>query len=355
MRLVKYISVAVASLVLFMSMDPDLISERYAPSDWPEPVYKLEDGPRTQAQIDLGRMLFHEPMLSRDSSITCTSCHSQYNAFTHVDHKLSHGIDDRIGTRNSPVLVNLAWMRELMWDGSANHIEVQALGPLSNEAEMDASIDVVVDRLTGHPVYKTQFSKAYGDEEVTSKRVLKALSSFMLTMVSKNSKYDKVVRGEAGAQFTMQERKGYTLFRTHCGNCHKEPLFTNNKFMTNGLPVDPALNDVGRMKVTSRTRDSLMFKVPTLRNIEFSFPYMHDGRFKSLYEVLDHYSNGVEAHPGLSEQLKGGIKLSSRDKTDIVAFLLTLTDNDFLFAKEYEYPKHLMNPRGVNTKTSSND
>jgi cytochrome c peroxidase len=165
----------------------------------------------------------------------------------------------------------------------------------------------------------------------------------MLTLVSANAKYDSVVRKQA--KFTHQEQKGYLLFQSKCASCHKEPLFTNQQFENNGLPVNTDLQDYGRMGITHNPADSLRFKVPTLRNIAFSYPYMHDGRMNSLTEVLRHYSNGIQHSATLSPKLQQPMNLSANDRVDIIAFLLTLTDKQFLFNPDYGYPKSFFQPQ----------
>ncbi len=307
------------------------------PANWPTPSYDFSRNPLSPSKIELGRELFYDPVLSKNNSISCASCHSQFTAFTHVDHSLSHGIDDRIGTRNSPALMNLAWHSSYMWDGSVNHLDMQALAPISHPDEMGEKIEAVVGKLQKSKPYRLLFFKAFGDSTATGERTLKALSQFMLTLVSSNSKYDSVMRKQA--QFTLQEKNGYTLFQKNCGSCHKEPLFTNLQFENNGLDIDTTLNDFGRMNVTKDRADSLKFKVPTLRNIEFSYPYMHDGRFKKLSQVLKHYTSGIHHSTTLAKPLLNQIVLSSNDKVDLTAFLLTLTDKDFLFNPKYSFPK----------------
>lgn len=166
----------------------------------------------------------------------------------------------------------------------------------------------------------------------------------MLTIVSCNARYDSVMRHQAA--FTAQELNGYNLFSKNCSSCHTEPLFTNQQFENNGLPVDTTLKDIGRMKVTQSNIDALKFKVPTLRNIEFSYPYMHDGRFKRLSEVLKHYTAGIEHNATLSAQLNKPIVFTSAEKVDLIAFLLTLTDKNFLFNPHYGYPRNILNTNG---------
>jgi cytochrome c peroxidase len=309
------------------------------PKYFPKPLYDFSKNQLSENKIQLGRALFYDPLLSRNNMISCASCHSQYSAFTHIDHALSHGIEDKIGFRNSPALQNLAWQKTFMRDGSIHHLDMQALAPISNVGEMDESITHVISKLQNSKLYPALFFKAFGDSIITGEHTLKAIAQFMLILVSDNSKYDGVIRKEA--IFTSQEQNGYILFKKNCASCHKEPLFTNDEFMNNGLSVDTSLNDFGRMRVTKTKNDSLKFKVPTLRNIEFSYPYLHDGRFKKLSQVLNHYTNGIVKSPTLSEKLQNPIVLSSNEKVDIIAFLLTLTDKSFIFNPKYSYPKEL--------------
>ncbi len=307
------------------------------PKHWPKPVYDFSKNALTNQKVQLGRILFYDPILSKDNTISCSSCHSQYNAFTHVDHDLSHGINDRLGIRNSPVLLNLAWQKSFMWDGAINHLDVQALAPISHPDEMGENIQNVILKLQSSKKYPLLFYKAFGDSVITGEYTLKAISQFMLTLVSANSKYDSVMRGQI--QFTSQEQNGYLLFKKYCSNCHTEPLFTNMRFEYNGLPLDSTLNDYGRMRITKDRSDSLKFKVPTLRNIEFSYPYMHDGRFKTLSQVLKHYTSNFQNTKIVSEKIKLPIILSSNEKVDLIAFLLTLTDKEFLFNTKYSFKK----------------
>lgn len=309
------------------------------PQDWPAPHYDFASHPLNAEAVALGRHLFYDPVLSRDSSTSCSSCHLSFTAFTHVDHALSHGIGDSIGTRNSPVLINLAWNRFFMWDGAVNHIEVQGLAPITHEDEMGEDIGHVVDKLNASAKYPPLFEAAFGSAEVTGERLLKALAQFQLTFISANSKYDRVKRGEEGAEFTEQEEKGYVLFQSHCNSCHREPLFTTGEFANNGLPVDSTLTDLGRMGISLDPADSLKFKIPTLRNIEFSYPYMHDGRFNHLSEVMRHYSDGIVHGPTLAPELEKGPSLSENDRVDLVAFLLTLSDREFLFNPDFGFPR----------------
>lgn len=306
------------------------------PKGWPKPHYDFKKNPLTEEGFQLGRKLFYDPILSRDNTISCASCHLQATGFTHVDHDLSHGIDGKIGTRNSLTIINLAWSKDFMWDGGVNHLEVQPLNPITSPFEMDETLEHVVQKLQQTQDYPGLFERAFGTSKITGQFTLKALSQFVVMLKSSNSKFDQVIRKET--YFTEQEQKGYDLFKQHCASCHQEPLFTSDQFEYNGLAVDPTLNDIGRMKMTGRKEDSLRFKVPTLRNIQFTFPYMHDGRFKTLTEVVKHY-NTLSRNKFLPKELSEPMKLSDNDRVDIVAFLKTLTDNEFLFNPKYGYPK----------------
>ena len=306
------------------------------PKGWPKPHYDFKKNPLTEAGFQLGRKLFYDPILSRDNTISCASCHLQATGFTHVDHELSHGIDGKIGTRNSLALMNLAWSKDFMWDGGVNNLEVQPLNPITSPLEMDETLEHVVQKLQESANYPELFKKAFGSSKITGQYTLKALSQFVVMLKSSNAKYDKVVRKEA--VFTEQEQKGYDLFKNHCASCHQEPLFTSDKFEYNGLSIDLTLNDFGRMKMTQKKEDSLRFKVPTLRNIQFTFPYMHDGRFKTLMEVIKHY-NSLTRNKLLPKELAEPMNLSDHDRVDIIVFLKTLTDTEFLYNPKYGYPK----------------
>ncbi|MGE0569204.1 MAG: cytochrome-c peroxidase [Bacteroidia bacterium] len=331
---------AILSLICFTTIAFRSADEFFTvPSNFPKPVYDFSKNRLYKNKIQLGRALFYDPILSRNNMISCASCHSQFSAFTHVDHSLSHGIEDKIGFRNSPALMNLAWQKLFMWDGAANHLDMQALAPITNPVEMDENIAHVVSKLQSSNLYPKLFYNAFGDSVITGEHTLKAISQFMLTLVSANSKYDSVMRKQA--EFTTQENSGYTLFKKNCASCHKEPLFTNDDFKNNGLALDTTLNDFGRYRVTKNPSDSLKFKVPTLRNIEFSYPYMHDGRFKRLAQVLNHYTDGIEKSKMLSSELQKPIVLTSNEKVDLISFLLTLTDKSFLFNPDYFYPKEI--------------
>lgn len=314
--------------------------EVYSPPHFPKPNYRFEENPLTRDGILLGRALFYDNLLSANNMVSCASCHSVYNAFAHTDHALSHGIDDRIGKRNAPALMNLAWQQRFMWDGAIHHLDMQSLAPISHRDEMGSSIVEVIQKLQASKVYPPLFEAAWGSPEVTGERVLKSLSQFMLTLVSAGSKYDRVKLQQA--QFTEQEARGYEIFKTQCNSCHTEPLFTSNTFKNNGLPVDPKLNDLGRYGITQNPEDSLCFKVPTLRNLKYTYPYMHDGRFETLSEVMRHYSGNLRNSAKLDAQLSQGLPLGGNAKIDLTAFLLTLSDSAFVFNPNLAFPREIL-------------
>lgn len=324
------------SLLAFVS-EPLKRLELPVPKGWKKPVYDTRKNPLTENGFRLGRALFYDPILSADSTISCSSCHLQYSGFTHSDHAISHGIGGLQGRRNSPTLFNLAWMPSLMWDGGANNLEVQALAPLTSPVEMNGDLKKTLQKLNGNPRYRKMFYSAFRDSNISSRLLLKGLAQYTAMLISSNSRYDKVKRGEDGQNFTEAEHEGYVLFTQHCSSCHAEPLFTTNGFENNGLPMDTALRDSGRVKITHNPADSFRFKVPSLRNVFVSLPYMHDGRFRSLEQVIDHYSNSIAGDPAMSAKLKRSQPFSKKEKAMLISFLRTLTDKEFLLDTRFRY------------------
>jgi cytochrome c peroxidase len=304
----------------------------YIPEGFPQASYNFNNNPLTQKGFELGRKLFYDPILSKDNSISCGNCHQQYVAFAHAEHKLSHGINGLLGTRNSPALFNIAWQNEFFWDGGSNNIEVQPIGPITNPVEMDESIANVILKLKNSSVYPVLFKSAFGTDTITSQRMLKALAQFMNAMISADSKYDNYRNGTA--TFTSSELSGLALFRQHCEACHKEPLFSDFKYRNNGLDSQ-FLRDPGRARITLDPQDSGKFKVPSLRNIDLTGPYMHDGRFSTLSKVIDHYLNGIQQSSTLDPILATGFTLNAQEKSDLLSFLSTLTDNKFISDKRF--------------------
>ena len=302
------------------------------PTNFPKPVYNFANNKVTKEGFILGRTLFNEPRLSRNNTITCGSCHIQSSAFTQHGHDVSHGIDDRLGTRNSPPIMNLAWNKAFNWGGGVNDLDLQPITPITTHEEMDENLENVYAKLRAMPKYRQLFKAAFGTEEINTSRFMKALSQFMLLCISSNAKYDKVMRKEGNQSFTSEEHEGYTLFKQKCASCHAEPLFTDGSFRNNGLGISP-VDDKGLFASTLIETDKYKFKVPSLRNLKYTAPYMHDGRFLSLNAVLEHYHNEVVASPTLDPILGGNklvISLSATDKLHIMAFLNTLNDEDFI-------------------------
>lgn len=334
---IKITIATLAGMILLLSFTINEFKLGY-PNYFPEPAYDFSKNPLNSATIELGRYLFYDPILSKNNTISCASCHSPYNAFSHTDHDVSHGINDQTGTRNAPALFNLAWQKTFMWDGAINHLDMQPMAPISHPKEMGETIASVVKKLNESGFYRNLFFKAYPNSSITAETLLKALAQFQLTLVSANSKYDQVKQGNAS--FTEQEQKGYTLFLKNCNACHTEPMFTNYSFANNGLPVDTTFNDFGKGMVTKKSEDSLLFKIPTLRNLSYTYPYMHDGRFKKLQQVLNHYANINQTKNKVSKELNKPMQLSSDDKVDLITFLLTLNDAAFVFNPKHQYPKN---------------
>src|SRR5687768_4869845 len=216
------------------------------PPGFPEPQYKFDGNPLTKEGFELGRKLFYDGRLSKDGNFPCASCHQQFAAFATYDHPLSHGFDNQFTLRNAPGLFNMAWSKEMHWDGGIANIEVQPLAPITAPNEMAEDINNVITKLQADDVYRKMFSAAFGDETINNQRMLFAITQFVGFMVSAGSKYDKVKQGQA--TFTQTEQNGYTLFQSKCATCHPEPLFTDNSFRNTGIPVDPFINDYGRMR-----------------------------------------------------------------------------------------------------------
>lgn len=307
-----------------------------APQGFPSPVFNFTASPVTQEGFDLGRRLFYDGKLSKDGNFPCASCHQQFAAFATYEHDFSHGFDNQFTTRNAPGLFNLAWQATFHWDGGINHLEVQPLAPITAPNEMAEDINRVIDKLKQDDKYKTMFRAAFGTDEINSQRMMKALTQFMIMMTSGNSRYDKMKRGEA--TFNSAEQAGYVTFQSKCASCHKEPLFSDFTYRNNGLTINSFLKDYGRMRITNNAADSLKFKVPSLRNIYETYPYMHDGRFWNLTQVLDHYSTGIQNSATLDPLLVNKIPLTTTEKFNLIYFLGTLSDTTFTKDKRFSQP-----------------
>lgn len=319
--------------------------------DFPAPDLP-EDNPLTVAGVELGRMLFYEKKLSKGDEQSCASCHNQANGFSDTL-KLSVGVEGLEGTRQAMGVFNMAWnSNEFFWDGRAHLLRDQSLLPIEDELELNETHENVISKLSLDKLYRDQFTKAFGDDEITTHRMSLAMEQFMLSIVSVDSKYDRYLAGEV--TLTESEERGRALYFAEynpffpevsgadCEHCHGGINLENDQYMNNGLDADAKQTDVGREAVTMLSSDKAKFKVPTLRNIALTPPYMHDGRFKTLEEVIDHYNDGIKMSatidPALIQVVDQGLLLDAQDKKDLVAFLHTLTDETFVNDERYTNP-----------------
>jgi len=296
------------------------------------------DNPQTVEGIALGKKLFFDPILSAENTIACADCHAPESAFSDSD-KFSDGVDGIFGNRNSMPLFNLAWNydEKFFWDGNTFSLEHQAFVPVSDPIEMKSNWADVESKLQQHTEYPSLFEKAFGASNIDSSLVTKAIAQFERTLISANSKFDKFLLGELN--LSPEELNGFNVFmdeaKGDCFHCHgsdKNPLWTDNIFHNNGL--DETFADLGLGAVTGDPADNGKFKSPSLRNLEFTAPYMHDGRFATLDEVINHYSQGLKnsstIDPLMKKVAQGGVNLTNKDKADLKAFLLALSDYDFI-------------------------
>lgn len=295
------------------------------PINLPEPTYNFTTEQPTKEGFALGRKLFYDERLSDDNTISCGSCHKASAAFADPGVALSPGVRKQVGIRNSTTIMNVAWNADFFWDGRATHLNEQPISPIHNPLEMNESIANVVKKIKDDATYKSMFYKAFGTDVVDSSKILKSLGMFMAFANSYNSKFDRVQRNENGEKFTVTEQEGYVVFIKKCDPCHKGHLFTDNKFHINGLPPTEA-KDSGRFVITRNINDLYLFKTPSLRNILYTAPYMHDGRFNTLDEVFNHYTKNA------------GLEVTNADRTRLRAFLSTLTDSTFLNNKDFADP-----------------
>ncbi|NLR57202.1 c-type cytochrome [Chitinophaga polysaccharea] len=310
------------------------------------------DNPLTKEGVLLGRMLFYEPLLSANNKISCGSCHQQQRAFTDGK-KFSTGIDSIPTERNSMSLANLLWVRHFFWDGRVESLEQQALTPLTALHEMGQPLDISASKLRRNQHYRALFNAAFGNSNITGDQIVHALAQFERTLISANAPYDRYLAGQY--QLPPAGERGMQLFMTapdpgkkirgaNCAHCHGSPKLYMELFHNNGLdslPLDP-----GREKLTGLAADRGRFRIPTLRNIALTAPYMHDGRFSTLEEVLDHYSEHIIQSPSLSPVLRNtsndvngtSLKLSRSEQKDIIAFLQLLTDSTFINNPQFSNP-----------------
>lgn len=309
---------------------PFKISARFPIPDLPR------DNPLITERVELGKKLFHDPILSADNTISCASCHKEPLALSD-NLPQSVGIDGQLSRRHSMPIFNLAWKDRFFWDGRAPSLRAQALMPIEDPTEMGETLPNVVKKLKAAPHYTGAFIKAFGSGAITPENIGLALESFLLSQTSYDSKFDQAIAGKA--TLTTEEQRGLELFMTEfeprsrqygadCFHCHGGALFTDNRFHDNGLAS--IAEDRGLFETTGKSSDENKFSTPSLRNVAITAPYMHDGRFKTLEEVIEHYSSGVNTRstldPNLAKHPGGGIPLSSEDKSALIAFLKALTD-----------------------------
>jgi cytochrome c peroxidase len=310
------------------------------PANFPKATYTFENNPVTKEGFELGRMLFYDTRLSGDSTISCSTCHIQQAAFADPAHRVNLGVANRLGTRNTPALTNVAFQSSFFWDGGSNHLDFVPVNALTSHVEMDNTMEEVVRRLRDIPEYQKRFKNAFNKEEIDSQQLLHALSQFMVMFVSANAKYDKVIRGE-DEQFSAEELAGYDLFIAKCSSCHATDLFTDGSYRNNGLDTD-FKKDSGRSRITELPDDLGKFKVPSLRNVTLTPPYMHDGRFQTLEQVLSHYASQVKNTPTVDPALRSGdslgIPITDDERVKIIAFIKTLTDHEFGKDKRFADP-----------------
>lgn len=316
----------------------------------PPPI--ADDNPLTVQKVELGKMLFFEKRLSLDNSMSCASCHRQEHAFSDTS-RFSIGVHGLPGGRQAMAVFNMAWNQNgFFWDGRAPLLRDQSLMPIEDSLEMAEDLDNVIDKLSGLKSYRNQFKRAFGSTEITEEKMSFALEAFMNTITSVNSKYDAYLRGEL--QLSAAEERGRLLFfqeynpffpdqsGADCAHCHSNINFENDLYMNNGLDEAGSISDPGFADVTGNPMDHGKMKVPSLRNIALTAPYMHDGRFTTLEEVVSHYNTGVQPSPtldpALAMTLPDGLLLSDQDIDDVVAFLKTLTDEDMMSNEEFSDP-----------------
>jgi cytochrome c peroxidase len=290
------------------------------------------NNPLTVEGVALGKRLFYDPILSANNTQSCASCHIQETGFSETT-QYSTGIDGIEGNRNAMPLINLGWQTKFFWDGGANGLESQVIGPITNPIEMHETMENVVAKLNAHAEYPDLFKAAFGSAEASSQNIMRAVAQFERTLISGNSKYDQYMRGETF--LSSQELNGLSLFtdmeKGDCSHCHSlGSTFSDFEFRNTGLDSIPV--DEGRYLITLNSNDRGKFKTPSLRNVELTAPFMHDGRFQTLLECVQHYNTGfrysANLDPNLSFAVKG--RMTQQEMEDLVAFMKTLTDMEFV-------------------------
>ncbi len=300
-----------------------------------------EDNQLSEEGIDLGRFLFYDTKLSGDNTQSCASCHIQENGFTDPN-QFSEGITGEFGSRNAMQIINAGWFPSLFWDGRSESLEEQALNPVVNPIELNTTWLEVIDRIEADSMYAPLFDAAFGSSIIDSTTITNAIAQFERTLLSFNSKYDDYFYGDFTG-FTDSEENGFDIYfseRGDCIHCHSGPLLTDNTFRNNGLDLE--FSDLGLGEITGNSEDNGKFKVPTLRNIEYTAPYMHDGRFSTLEEVIEHYNSGVHSDsPNLDSEMENaalGLNLTEQEKIDLINFIKTFSDPEFISNPEFSDP-----------------
>ncbi|WP_165731553.1 cytochrome-c peroxidase [Polaribacter sp. 20A6] len=313
----------------FIFNNPEI--EVNIPINFPELNNSFYSNKPTKYGVELGEKLFFDKKLSENNTISCASCHIQTNAFTDNTAQ-AIGIYGRSGFRNTPPVQNMAFMQFYNWDGNKQVLESQPLVPIITHEEMDSSILEVIGKLEIEEDYNTLFYNAFGDDKITGERIYNSIAQYEYTLISANSKYDKVKRNE-GEIFTENEDLGYQVFQNKCASCHSTELFTDQSFRNIGFPINPNTDEAGRARVTGENEDLYRFRVPSLRNIAYTAPYGSFGQFATLKEVLDYLDNGVLDAENLDPILKdygNRIPLTEDEKEHLISFLNTLSDTDFI-------------------------
>lgn len=334
---------------------PDTLYNYVSPEFFPAFVQPASN-PVTKRGFELGRMLFYDPILSSDSTVACASCHNPQYSFAD-NKKFSLGVGGAVGDMQSMALINLAWQKKFFWNGRAGSLEEQALGPINNPIEMHETSENVVRKLKAHPDYPRRFRSAFGTDNITPELIARAIAQFERLLVSNGSKFDGYPIKQTQVFTDVLELEGFQLFfneRGQCFHCHGGggTFLAHNLdtiFRNNGLLSDAEMQGKGLFQVTGQTGDQGKFKVPTLRNVELTGPFMHDGRFTSLEQVVEFYSSGIKQNENLDVNFTknpsrleefGGLGLTPREKQALVMFMKTFTDTSYLNNPLYKNPFH---------------
>jgi cytochrome c peroxidase len=322
-----------ACLAVWAGEKPPKVPQGLPPIQWPK------DNPYSAAKAELGRYLYFDKRLSADETISCATCHNPKYGFTDGA-PVSTGINGQKGNRSAPTVINRAFARAQFWDGRAATLEDQVKGPIANPIEMGNSHEMAVEVIMQSEGYRALFAKAFGSEEITIDRAAKAIATFERTILSGDAPYDRYKRGDKKAMSSEQVR-GMSVFfdKAKCDRCHENANFTLNAYANIGVGMDKAEPDVGRYAITEDPRDWGVFKIPTLREIEHTAPYMHDGSLKTLEDVVDYYNKGAFPNRNLDPNIRK-LNLTDQEKTDLVAFLKALSGEGWQHAEPpAEFPK----------------